>query len=178
MIWQIFGFLFPNWWLFLFAFGWVAVATFGSLLSNHQDRRNKLLNTVKTLVMVTFLVSWTSLAGWVYNGKIVPAAAVIGYTGAALYILGDWIAYFVDKIVRSPGGVRGTFWMWVLGRVDNFRSRVVEEARQSLHPAERRFMELEKLERNTVVVSAPAPINVSVQTATSPLPNVDSQVTL
>lgn len=171
MIWQILQFLFPNWWLVCFALAWVAVSVIGSLLSNHQDRRNKLLNTVKTLTMVTFLISWTLLAGWVYNGRLSPTGAVIGYTGALLYIMGDWIAYFINKVVRSPGGVRGAFWKWMLDRIDGFRARVVEEARQSLHPAERQLMELERLERETIVISAASPIAIQAQQAPPPAPS-------
>jgi hypothetical protein len=162
---QILHFMFPNLWFAFFALAWVAVATFGSLISNHQERRNKLLNTLKTLSLVTFLVSWTLLAGWVYNGRLNPTGPIIAYVGALMMIVGDWLAFFIDKTVRSPGGVRGAFWKWVLDHIDSFRARVIEEARQSLHPAERKFMELERLERETIVISAPAPMSVLTQVA-------------
>lgn len=160
MIEDTFHFLFANLWLGLFALAWVAVSMFGSLLNNHQDKRNKLLNTVKTLGMVTFLISWTLLAGWVRSGTLSPTAAIIGYTGASLHILGDWIAYFIDRTVKSPGGLRGAFWKAVLDRIDRFRARVAEEARQSLEPAERKFMQLEQQERETILVTADTPITV------------------
>ena len=174
IVWDVLKFLFPNLWLFGFALSWVAASTFGSLISNHQDKRNKMLNTVKTLTMITFIISWLLLAGWVYNGRLSPNGAIIGYTGALLYIAGDWIAYFIDKTVRSPGGVRGAFWKWVLNHLDRFRARVVEEARQSLHPAERQLMELERLERETIVVSAAGPMAISVQTAPPKPPEAES----
>lgn len=161
--------LFPSWQLVLFALAWVGFAIVASLLSNHQELRNKRLNILKVIAFATFLISWANLSNF-YRGatQLSWGAIVLGYSGTFLYLLGDWIAFLIHSGMQTPGGVRGIFWRWVIARAEALRSMAVEEARQSLSPHETKIMALEHKERDQIIVSSPVPLTVSRVNAVDP----------
>lgn len=170
MIYETLSYLFPNWGMIGFALAWVAFAMIASLLSNHQEWRNKKLNILKVLAFATFLISWTVLSSYYRNGEWRESywsVAIIAYCGAALYILGDLLAFAFHQFWQKPGGFRGMVWRGIVWQAERVREFAANEARQSLRPHEHKIIELQRKEAEQEITQ-PDPITVAISTPTEP----------
>lgn len=99
---------FPSWQLGLMIFMWIAAAMFAGSMLNNQNRRTKIMNTLKVLGFAAFIESWAIIV-LIYNDEVgrIYYSITLVLIAALCAISGDWLVFLIKKARLYPGGMGG-----------------------------------------------------------------------
>lgn len=170
--------MFPNLGMVLFSLGWVAVAMIASLLFNGQDIETKRNNAWKSFLLMSFVGSYSLLAGYYATSKWSFTLSIFLAICWLLYMIGDWIAFGIHVMRHTAGGTQGAVWFTVARFSKSVQARATTRAIASLRPTERKLYEAEMAEKNAALLAAlvdtvpGAKVIVAPPPITSAFPNI------
>lgn len=154
MIVQLLRDIFPNIGVVLFSLSWIAISMIASTLFNNQDIENKKLNALKSFLLISFAMSWSTVATYNTTGKWEPSGAVFGVIVWVFFLIGDWLAYWGHQLRFSPGGLQGWIWFGIASRAKELQATASRRAVASLRPTERKLHEARVAEQHAAALTA------------------------